>query len=276
MPRLGFLLIDSKVLGNGSKTNAPESGVWNHFDNPGARVIRSYIHGSPDNWEGRVDLVKDSFMIVDATYPDAHSENIYLCGTTSPIFGGGICDGGNTVSVSHSLLAGGGYMLQPNSKGVSARCESSTTNSATGRAAGITASPPTARLTKRRPRLRQPLDRLPVPFNSQGHNRDFGNLVALLDVDSTTRPTARLSRPLPTWQSRQRSASERPPSGLTGEDRRVIGAAPVEARGEPVGEDPLHTGAEVVGGGGIADPQRDHVADPGRQRGAEEVRDDSQ
>jgi hypothetical protein len=131
----GFTLIDSEVLGNGSQTNAPESGVWNHYDNPGAKVIRSYIHGSPDNWEGRVDLVKDSYMLVDASYPEAHSENIYICGTTakvehstlynesdetSLIFGDGICDKGNTVTVTRSLLAGGGYMLQPNSKGVSA------------------------------------------------------------------------------------------------------------------------------------------------------------
>jgi hypothetical protein len=131
----GFRLIESEVLGNGSTTNAPESGVWNHYDNPGARVIRSYIHGSPDNWEGRVDMVKDSYLLVDASYPDAHSENIYLCGSaatvehstvynesdeTALIFGDGICDTGNTVTVTRSLLAGGGYMLQPNSKGVSA------------------------------------------------------------------------------------------------------------------------------------------------------------
>ena len=130
-----FRLIDSEVYGNGSKTNAPESGVWNHYNNPGARVIRSYIHGSPDNWEGRVDLVKDSYMIVDAEYSGAHSENIYICGQnatvehstlynesdeTALIFGDGICGGGNTVSVTDSLLAGGGFMLEPNAKGVSA------------------------------------------------------------------------------------------------------------------------------------------------------------
>ena len=130
-----FTLEDSEVYGNGSKTNAPESGVWNHYNNPGARVIRSYIHGSPDNWEGRVDLVKDSYMIVDAEYSGAHSENIYICGQnatvehstlynesdeTALIFGDGICGGGNTVSVTDSLLAGGGFMLEPNAKGVSA------------------------------------------------------------------------------------------------------------------------------------------------------------
>ena len=98
-------------------------------------MIGSYIHGSPDNWEGRVDLVKDSYMIVDAKYSGAHSENIYICGATaivdhstlynesdetSLIFGDGICGKGNTVSVTNSMLAGGGYMLQPNAKGVSA------------------------------------------------------------------------------------------------------------------------------------------------------------
>jgi hypothetical protein len=130
-----FKLINSEVYGNGSKTNAPESGVWNHYNNSGAQVIGSYIHGSPDNWEGRVDLVKDSYMIVDAKYSGAHSENIYICGATaivdhstlynesdetSLIFGDGICGKGNTVSVTDSMLAGGGYMLQPNAKGVSA------------------------------------------------------------------------------------------------------------------------------------------------------------
>jgi hypothetical protein len=131
----GFTLEDSEVFGNGSKTNAPQSGVWNHYNNPGARVIGSYVHGSPDNWEGRVDLIKDSYLIVDARYPGAHSENVYICGSTaivehstlynesdetSLIFGDGICGRGNTVSVTDSMLAGGGYMLQPNAKGVSA------------------------------------------------------------------------------------------------------------------------------------------------------------
>jgi len=130
-----FRLVHSEVYGNGSKTNAPESGVWNHYNNSGAQVIGSYIHGSPDNWEGRVDLVKDSYMIVDAEYSGAHSENIYICGTnaavehstlynesdeTSLIFGDGICGRGNTVSVTNSLLAGGGWMFEPNAKGVSA------------------------------------------------------------------------------------------------------------------------------------------------------------
>jgi hypothetical protein len=130
-----FTLEDSEVYGNGSKTNAPQSGVWNHYNNPGARIIRSYIHGSPDNWEGRIDLVKDSYMIVDAEYGGAHSENIYICGTTasvehstlynesdetSLVFGDGICGRGNTVSVTNSMLAGGGWMLEPNAKGASA------------------------------------------------------------------------------------------------------------------------------------------------------------
>ncbi|MGH2976025.1 MAG: hypothetical protein ACRDLL_14330 [Solirubrobacterales bacterium] len=130
-----FKLIRSEVYGNGSQTDAPESGVWNHYNNAGAQAIGSYIHGSPDNWEGRVDLVKDSYMIVDAQYSGAHSENIYICGSTaivehstlynesdetSLIFGDGICGQGNTVSVTDSMLAGGGYMLEPNAKGVSA------------------------------------------------------------------------------------------------------------------------------------------------------------
>lgn len=130
-----FTIERSEVTGNGSKTNAPESNVWNHYGNAGFRVIGSYLHGVPDNIEGNVAEVRDSFISVDAGYPGAHSENIYLCGgtanvqhstlynesdETSLIFGDGICGKGNTVTVENSMLAGGGYMLQPNAKGVSA------------------------------------------------------------------------------------------------------------------------------------------------------------
>jgi hypothetical protein len=129
-----FTLTHSEVTGNGSTTNSPESNVWNHYGNPGFRVIKSYLHGVPDNIEGSVSI-QDSYVIVDAEYPEAHSENIYLCGAyanvqhstlynesdeTSLIFGDGICGSGNRVTVENSLLAGGGYMLQPNAKGVSA------------------------------------------------------------------------------------------------------------------------------------------------------------
>jgi hypothetical protein len=130
-----FTIEHSEVTGNGSKTNAPESNVWNHYNNAGFRVIGSYLHGVPDNIEGSVAEIRDSFVAVDAEYPGAHSENVYLCGAganvqhstlfnesdeTSLIFGDGICGKGNTVTVENSLLAGGGYMLQPNAKGVSA------------------------------------------------------------------------------------------------------------------------------------------------------------
>ena len=130
-----FTIEHSEVTGNGSKTNAPESNVWNHYEDAGFRVIGSYLHGVPDNIEGGVAEIRDSFIAVDAEYPGAHSENIYLCGgsanvqhstlynesdETSLIFGDGICGKGNRVTVENSLLAGGGYMLQPNSKGVSA------------------------------------------------------------------------------------------------------------------------------------------------------------
>ena len=130
-----FTIEHSEVTGNGSKTNAPESNVWNHYNNAGFKVIGSYLHGVPDNIEGAVAEVRDSFIAVDAEYSGAHSEDIYLCGAnanvqhstlynesdeTSLIFGDGICGTGNAVTVENSLLAGGGYMLQPDSKGVSA------------------------------------------------------------------------------------------------------------------------------------------------------------
>jgi hypothetical protein len=123
-----FTLEDSEVGGNGSRTHAPESGVWNHYNNPGARMIRSYIHGSPDNWEGRVDLVKDSYMVVDAALPGSHDENIYVwCTTvnvdhstlinhheqTATVFGDTLDCEGNRFTVTNSLLAGGGFTLYP-------------------------------------------------------------------------------------------------------------------------------------------------------------------
>jgi hypothetical protein len=129
-----FTLVDSEVAGNGSTTNSPESNIWNHYGNPGVRVVRSYLHGVPDNIEGGASVI-NSYVTVDAEYPEAHSEDIYLCGSyanvqhstlynesdeTSLIFGDGICGSGNRVTVENSMLAGGGYMLQPNSKGVSA------------------------------------------------------------------------------------------------------------------------------------------------------------
>jgi|GEM_PF-2446643 len=129
-----FTLEDSEVGGNGSTTNAPESGVWNHYNNPGAKMIRSYIHGSPDNWEGRVDLVKDSYMVVDAALPGSHDENIYVwCTTvnvdhstlinrheqTATVFGDTLGCEGNSYTVTNSLLAGGGFTLYSQAAGES-------------------------------------------------------------------------------------------------------------------------------------------------------------
>jgi hypothetical protein len=124
-----FTIEDSDIGGNGSKTNAPESNVWNHYDNAGFKVIRSYLHGTPDNIEGGVALIEDSFISVDAAYPQNHSENIYLGGgqsatvkhstlfnehgETSLIFVDG---SGNTCVVEDSLLAGGGYAMGCNAK----------------------------------------------------------------------------------------------------------------------------------------------------------------
>jgi hypothetical protein len=129
-----FTLEDSEVGGNGSTTNAPESAVWNHYNNPGAKMIRSYIHGSPDNWEGRVDMVKDSYMVVDAALPGSHDENIYVwCTTvnvdhstlinrheqTATVFGDTLGCEGNSYTVTNSLLAGGGFTLYSQAAGES-------------------------------------------------------------------------------------------------------------------------------------------------------------
>jgi hypothetical protein len=122
-----FTIEHSVIAGNGSKTNAPESNVWNHYADSGFNVIDSYLHGTPDNIEGPAN-VEGSFISVDAAYPENHSENIYLCnenatvrnstlynehGETSLIFGD--CSS-NEVIVEGSLLAGGGYTLGANAK----------------------------------------------------------------------------------------------------------------------------------------------------------------
>lgn len=125
-----FTIEDSDIGGNGSKTNAPESNVWNHYANPGFKVIRSYLHGTPDNIEGPAALIQDSYIIVDAAYPENHSENVYLGGgqtvdvqhstlynehgETSLIFGDS--SSGNVCTIENSLLAGGGYSLGCNAK----------------------------------------------------------------------------------------------------------------------------------------------------------------
>ncbi len=123
----GFRIEDSEVTGPNARDNALESAVWNHYGNPGASAVRTYMHGCADCWEGS-GRFKDDYMVVDADYPESHNEDIYVCGgnvavehstlvnrfeQTATVFGDTSGCGGNRFVVTDSLLAGGGYVLYP-------------------------------------------------------------------------------------------------------------------------------------------------------------------
>jgi hypothetical protein len=121
-----FRIEDSEVRGS-SKRNGLESGVWNHYGNPGATALRTYFHSCADCWEGPGRFNKD-LMVVDASYPGSHDEDIYVCGAavrvenstlinrhnqTATVFGDTAGCGGNRFVIVNNLLAGGGYVLYP-------------------------------------------------------------------------------------------------------------------------------------------------------------------
>jgi hypothetical protein len=123
----GFRLIDSEVYGPRSDRRGAESAVWNLSNNPGAIAIRSYLHGCSECWHGS-GTIRDSYIVVDAGYRGSHDENIYFCSSgvrvdhstlfnlhhqTATVFGDTICGGGNRLTVTDSLLAGGGFLLYP-------------------------------------------------------------------------------------------------------------------------------------------------------------------
>lgn len=122
-----FTIADSEVSGGGNRRRGLESAVWNHYGNPGATAVRSYFHGCADCWEGP-GVFLDDYMVVDASYPGSHDEDIYVCGgpvqvrhstlinrhdQTATVFGDTAGCGGNRFTVSESLLAGGGFVLYP-------------------------------------------------------------------------------------------------------------------------------------------------------------------
>jgi hypothetical protein len=121
-----FHIEDSEVRGP-SKTNGLESAVFNHYGNPGASAVRTYFHSCADCWEGSGRFSRD-LMVVDASYPGSHDEDIYVCGDavrvenstlinrhnqTAAVFGDTSGCGGNRFIIVNNLLAGGGYVLYP-------------------------------------------------------------------------------------------------------------------------------------------------------------------
>jgi hypothetical protein len=121
-----FRIESSEVRGRG-KTDGLQSAVWNHYGNPGATAVDSYFHKCSDCWEGPGYFNRD-LMVVDASYPGSHDEDIYVCGgtvkvenstlinrhnQTATVFGDTAGCGGNRFIVTDNLIAGGGYSLYP-------------------------------------------------------------------------------------------------------------------------------------------------------------------
>ena len=121
-----FRIENSEVRGS-SKRDGLESGVWNHYGNPGATAVGTYFHSCSDCWEGPGRFNRD-LMVVDSSYPGSHDEDIYVCGAavrvenstlinrhnqTATVFGDTAGCGGNRFVVTGNLLAGGGYVLYP-------------------------------------------------------------------------------------------------------------------------------------------------------------------
>jgi hypothetical protein len=122
-----FTIENSEVDGPASNQGGLESAVWNHYDNPGANTSHVYFHHCADCWEGS-GTFRDSYMVVDAAYSGSHDEDIYVCGgvvhvihstlinrhpQTATVFGDTSGCGANHMSITGSLLAGGGYVVYP-------------------------------------------------------------------------------------------------------------------------------------------------------------------
>jgi hypothetical protein len=122
-----FTIEHTEIVGPAGNSNGIESAVWNHYGNPGTVSRYNYFHHCADCWEGSGRFEND-YMVVDASYPGSHNEDIYVCGgavdvehstllntypQTATVFGDTSGCGGNTFEVKNSLLAGGGYVLYP-------------------------------------------------------------------------------------------------------------------------------------------------------------------
>jgi hypothetical protein len=120
-----FTIKDSEVYGGSGPNDAIESAVWNLSNNTGATAIRSYFHACSECWHGS-GTFRDTYILVDAGYPGSHDEDIYVCNgvldidhstmfnyndQTSTVFGDTYCGGSNDITITNSLLAGGGQML---------------------------------------------------------------------------------------------------------------------------------------------------------------------
>ncbi len=121
----GTKVIDTSVSGKGSGASTLEAAIRAYS---GVTVEGSNLQLCNECVQAWPLTVKNTFMKVSSIYSGAHAEDIYVCsgavsvehstlineqGQTATVFGDTICGGGNSFSVTNSLLAGGGYVLYP-------------------------------------------------------------------------------------------------------------------------------------------------------------------
>jgi hypothetical protein len=140
----GTTIEDSTVRGSGVR-RAPESAIFNHAGE-GLVLTRVYFYNFADPLEGPA-TVTDSYLNSNGTYGSgsniAHIEDIYASdarvtvrhsvllnpfGQTATVFmdtngGQGGAPGDDHLTITSSLLAGGGWTLYPSAKSVSAGSE---------------------------------------------------------------------------------------------------------------------------------------------------------
>jgi hypothetical protein len=132
----GTTIEDCTIAGAGTK-NSPESAIFNHYGET-LTLTRVYLYNFADPIEGPV-TVKDSYINANGTYGSgsdvAHIEDIYVSddtvsvdhsvlfnpsGQTATIFMDTSSDvGDDHLTLTNSLVAGGGWTLYPSAKSTS-------------------------------------------------------------------------------------------------------------------------------------------------------------
>jgi hypothetical protein len=133
----GTIIEDTTVVGSGM-TNSPESAIWNHYSEP-LTLTRVYLYDFADPLEGPATIT-DSYIDSNGTYGSgsnvAHIEDVYVSdgtvtvshsvllnpsGQTATVFmdtsgSGAAIAGDDHLTITGSLLAGGGWTLYPSAK----------------------------------------------------------------------------------------------------------------------------------------------------------------
>jgi hypothetical protein len=135
----GTTLKNCTIVGGGT-TNSPESAIFNHYGET-LTLTGVFIDNFADPIEGPVTIM-DSYISSNGTYGSgsdiAHIEDVYVAdstvsvdhsvlfnpsGQTATVFmdtnGGSGGPGDDHLTITHSLLAGGGWTLYPSAKSTS-------------------------------------------------------------------------------------------------------------------------------------------------------------